>query len=161
AFLFAPWLIPGATRRDVIRLYVAASIAGLVVTLPLALMDPDAFYRSAILLQLREPFRLDSLSFARLFVAEGWALDKEGAVVVSLGAGLVAVALAWWRAPRSPAGFAAALAVTCLFVTAFGKKAFLNYYMLVVAALLTAVAAHTAPDAARLRQPGPVGHDAV
>ena len=102
--------------------------------------------------------RLTTHAHAR--AAEGWALDKEGAVVVSLGAGLVAVALAWWRAPRSPAGFAAALALTCLFVTAFGKKAFLNYYMLVVAMLLTAVAAHV-PPAARLREPGPVGQDAA
>ena len=161
ALPFAPWLLVAPTWRDVAKLYAGAALTGLVVTLPFALLDVEAFYRSAVVLQLREPFRLDSLSFARLFVALGWPLDRHGAVYVSLGAGLVAACLAWWRAPRSPAGFAAALAVTCLFVTAFGKKAFLNYYMLVVAALLTAVAAHTAPDAARLRQPGPVGHDAV
>jgi hypothetical protein len=112
-----------------------------VVTLPLALLDVDAFIRSAVLLQLREPFRLDSLSFTRMFVAYGWPLDKQGAMYVSLAAGLAGIGLAWWRAPRTPAGFAASLGVTCFLLTAFGKKAFLNYYFLVVAALLIAVAA--------------------
>lgn len=161
ALPFAPWLLGGGTWRDVARLYAGAALTGLAVTVPFALMDVEAFYRSAVVLQLREPFRLDSLSFARLLVAHGWPLDKHGAVFVSLGAGLVAACLAWWRAPRSPAGFAAALGLTCLFVTAFGKKAFLNYYMLVVAALLTAVAAHAAPAAIRLRRTAPVGQDAM
>jgi hypothetical protein len=112
-----------------------------VVTLPLALLDVDAFVRSAVMLQVREPFRLDSLSFTRLFVALGWALDKHGALAVSMAAGLLGVGLAWWRAPRTPAGFAAALGVTCFLLAAFGKKAFLNYYYLVVACLLVSVAA--------------------
>jgi len=112
-----------------------------VVTLPLALLDVDAFMRSAVLLQVREPFRLDSLSFTRALVAHGWPLDKEGALAVSLTAGVFGIAISWWRAPRTPAGFAASLGLTCFLLTAFGKKAFLNYYFLVVAALLVAVVA--------------------
>ena len=112
-----------------------------VVTLPLALLDIDAFMRSAVMLQLREPFRLDSLSFTRMLVAHGWPLDKEGAMGVSLAAGALGLGLSWWRAPRTPAGFAASLGLTCFLLAAFGKKAFLNYYFLVVAALLIAVAA--------------------
>lgn len=150
--LFAPWLVGTRDWRHLAGLYLRTAAVGLIVTLPFALLDADAFYRSAILLQLREPFRLDSLSFARLLAAEGWMLDKQGAVLLSLGAGAVAAALAWWRAARTPAGFAAALGVTCLLITAFGKKAFLNYYMLVVAALLTAIAAH---GASRGRPAGP------
>lgn len=142
--LFAPWLIETRDWRHLAGLYLRTAAVGVIVTLPLALLDADAFYRSAILLQLREPFRLDSLSFARLLAAEGWLLDRHGAVLLSLGAGAVATALAWWRTARTPAGFAAALGVACLLITAFGKKAFLNYYMLVVAALFTAVAAHGA-----------------
>ena len=67
--------------------------------------------------------------------------DKEQALAISLGAGLFGLGLSWWRAPRTPAGFAAAVGLTCFLLAAFGKKAFLNYYFLVVAALLTAVAA--------------------
>ena len=111
------------------------------VTVPLALLDVDAFIRSAILLQLREPFRMDSLSFTRMLVAFGWPLDKQAAFAVSLSAGVLGLVLSWWRAPRTPAGFAASLGVTCFLLFAFGKKAFLNYYFLVVAALLIAVAA--------------------
>lgn len=162
ALLLAPWLMAmprGA--RDSARFVLKAMAVAVAVTVPLALLDADAFYRSAILLQLREPFRLDSLSFARWFVAEGWALDKHGALAVSLAAGLFGIALAWWRAPRTPAGFAASLGLTCLLLTAFGKKAFLNYYMLVVAALLIAIAAqrrHTDPG---LQSGGVVGQDAA
>ena len=162
ALLFAPWLMASPRNGRGIAVFCAKAVAvALVVTLPLALLDPDAFYRSAILLQLREPFRLDSLSFARHFVAMGWALDKHGAVILSLGAGVAGIALAWWRAPRTPAGFAAALGLTCLLIAAFGKKAFLNYYMLVVAALLTAIAAQRVADADELQRTQVVGHDAT
>ena len=119
------------------------------VTVPLALLDLDAFWRSAVLLQLREPFRLDSLSFTRELLQFGIPLDKQGAMAVSLTAGLAGIGLAWWRAPRTPAGFAASLGVTCFLLTAFGKKAFLNYYFLVVAFLLVAVAASSSRPAAK------------
>ncbi len=161
AVLFAPWLMASPRgARDTLTFCAKAVGIAAAVTLPLALLDADAFYRSAILLQLREPFRLDSLSFARWFVAEGWALDKHGATMVSLTAGIAGIALAWWRAPRTPAGFAAGLALTCLLLTAFGKKAFLNYYMLVVAALLVAIAASRDETTQELRPDEVVGHDA-
>ena len=112
-----------------------------VITVPMALLDVDAFWRSAVLLQLREPFRMDSLSFTREMLQFVIPLDKRGAMAVSLTAGLVGIALSWWRSPRTPAGFAASLGVTCFLLTAFGKKAFLNYYFMVVAFLLIAIAA--------------------
>jgi hypothetical protein len=161
ALIFAPWLAAAPwAGRQVLRFCLKAIGVALAVTLPLALLDPDAFYRSAILLQLREPFRLDSLSFARWLVTQGWPLDKEGAVVVSLTAGVAGIALAWWRAPRTPAGFAAALGLTCLLLTAFGKKAFLNYYMLATAALLIALAADRRVPTAQLQPDAVVGKDA-
>ena len=152
--LFAPMLVgrvgspsppmtdgpAGRPSRTLWFILKALAVAA-VVTLPLALLDVDAFIRSAVLLQLREPFRLDSLSFTRALVALGWPLDQHGALGVSLAAGLFGLALAWWRAPRTPAGFAASLGLTCFLLAAFGKKAFLNYYFLVVAALLVAVTA--------------------
>lgn len=133
-------------RRYQTLVFIAKALAvAAAVTLPLALLDVDAFIRSAVLLQLREPFRLDSLSFTRALVAHGWPIDKQGALSVSLAAGLFGIGLSWWRAPRTPAGFAASLGLTCFLLTAFGKKAFLNYYFLVVATLLVAVVADRRP----------------
>ncbi|BCS35983.1 hypothetical protein TBR22_A52200 [Luteitalea sp. TBR-22] len=145
ALAFAPFLVdrsaPATTTASPWRFMAKAVLVAAAVTLPLALLDVDAFIRSAVLLQLREPFRLDSLSFTRQLLLWGVPLDKQGAMAVSLGAGLLGLGLSWWRAPRTPAGFAAALGTTCFLLTAFGKKAFLNYYFLVVACLLIAVAA--------------------
>lgn len=147
ALAFVPMLAasPGVKGLAAVKaqgaLALKAVAVAAAVTLPLALLDVDAFVRSAVLLQLREPFRLDSLSFTRWLLALGWRLDKEVAVLVSLTAGAIGLGLSWWRAPRTPAGFAAALGFTCFLLAAFGKKAFLNYYFMVVAFLLTAVAA--------------------
>ena len=126
---------------EVARFVLKAIGVAAVVTVPMALLDVDAFWQSAVMLQLREPFRLDSLSFTRDLLQFGVRVDKQGAMAVSLTAGLAGIGLAWWRAPRTPAGFAASLGVTCFLLTAFGKKAFLNYYFLVVAFLLVAIAA--------------------
>jgi hypothetical protein len=141
--------VPVARWAEVTRFVVKAIGVAAVVTVPIALLDVDAFWRSAIMLQLREPFRLDSLSFTRELLQFGIPVDKQGAMAVSLSAGLAGIGLAWWRAPRTPAGFAASLGVTCFLLTAFGKKAFLNYYFLVVAFLLVAIAATPAPTARR------------
>ena len=140
ALVFVPMLAHGSWRAQALFAAKAVAVAA-AVTLPIALLDWDAFMRSAVLLQMREPFRMDALSFTRMLVDLQWTLDKEQALAISLGAGLFGLGLSWWRAPRTPAGFAAAVGLTCFLLAAFGKKAFLNYYFLVVAALLTAVAA--------------------
>ena len=139
-------LVPSALRTwngawAVATFMLKAIGVAAVVTLPLAVLDIPAFIKSAVLLQLREPFRLDSLSFTRELLLFGVPLEKQGAMAVSLSAGVVGLVLAWWRAPRTPAGFAASLGTTCFLLTAFGKKAFLNYYFMVVAFLLIAIAA--------------------
>ena len=55
--------------------------------------------------------------------------------------------LCLWRAPRSPAGFAAATAVTYVTFFALNKQAFCNYYFFVVGALCCGVAsADDEPD---------------
>lgn len=151
ALAFAPMLIGTPTGGDgwparaawrPLLAFLSKTLAvAVVVTLPLALLDVDAFMRSAVLLQVREPFRLDSLSFTRALLELGVPLDRHGALAVSLSAGALGLGLAWWRAPRTPAGFAASLGVTCFLLAAFGKKAFLNYYFLVIAFLLVAIAA--------------------
>ena len=51
------------------------------------------------------------------------------------------IALGIWRAPRTPAGFALAVALTLLVFFAFSKQAFVNYYYVVLGALCCALAA--------------------
>jgi len=53
----------------------------------------------------------------------------------------LALALAIWRAPRTPAGFCMGMAVVLLAFFLFSKQAFMHYYFLVIALLACAVAA--------------------
>jgi len=64
-----------------------------------------------------------------------------------IGMVIAATVAAARLAPRGVGGFTAALAVTLLTTFAFGKKAFCNYYVFVIAVLAMAIAM------ARLREP--------
>jgi hypothetical protein len=61
--------------------------------------------------------------------------------VLGFAAMLPASALALWRLPRTPAGFAAATALLYLVFVAFNKQALYNYFVFVIGALCCAVAA--------------------
>jgi hypothetical protein len=127
---------PGRLRRAARLLLVAGGVA-LAITLPLVLWDLEAFVRSAVTLQLHQPFRMDALSFAAALARAGgprltWPPALLGPAVLAVGI---------WRAPRTPAGFAAVTALVFLVFFAVNKQAFCNYYFLPVAALATAVAA--------------------
>jgi len=129
------WLL-GTGRADRVRLLTTAALAAIVATLP-ALADPQGFFHSAVMVQVREELRLDALSLA-VPIARAWGAPLPGAAYAALVAG--AAGLAAWRAPATPAGAAAALAVTVFTAFAFGKKAFCNYYVLVLAAVAMAMA---------------------
>jgi hypothetical protein len=111
---------------------------GTVITLPFVLWNFHAFWHSVVQVQLDDPFRFDSLNFAA-----GWA--KLGHVPpgawVSFGLGILAAGLAMWRAERSAAGFAVAVAVIYLSFFALSKQTFCNYYFLAIGALCCCVAA--------------------
>ena len=136
----AALLVPGPAderRRRTIRLLGMATLVVLVVSLPLALWHPSAFVHSAVTLQFFQPFRVDALTFlAPLADVGGRRLTWLPGLL-----GPLAVALALWRLPRSPAGFAAAVALIFLVFFAFNKQAFCNYYLFVIGALCAAVAA--------------------
>jgi hypothetical protein len=130
-----PLLWPGTSfwRRIAIACATAA-----IVTVPFLIWDPRGFVNSVVLLQFAEPFRADSLSYLVWMTRMGmWAPH----LWITLTAALVAAALALWRLPRTPAGFAAGIALVSMASFAFGKKAFCNYYFFVIAALSVAVAA--------------------
>ena len=137
--LGAPLLWRFARRRQhPWRFFLTAIAVVIVVTLPLALWRPRAFVDSVLLLQMREPFRLDSLSYL------SWAARHDfgaGSFVWSIGAGALALTAAVLLTPNTSAGFALSLALSAFATFAFGTKAFCNYYFFVVGALCCAGAA--------------------
>jgi hypothetical protein len=135
--VLAPLLPPPSTLTRRRTIVWAISVAA-IVTLPLALWDPDGFFRSVVWLQVREPFRTDSLSVLAWLARRGVPVPT---IATTLVAGGVAAALALWKLPRSAGGFAAGTAVMTLVLFAFGKKAFCNYYFFVLGALAVTVAA--------------------
>jgi hypothetical protein len=108
------------------------------VTLPFALWDVSAFVHSAVVLQFRQPFRADALSFlAAVDHATGWRPPAWIAFVAVIPGAVLALR----KAPRTPAGFAAGVALVCFLFFAFNKQAFCNYYHFVIGALCCAAGA--------------------
>lgn len=124
--------------REIWGLAWRAGATALAVTLPLALVDPSAFVRDVVLFQTQQPFRWDSLSFLAWF-ARGTGAPLPAWLGFLALAALTALAL--WRAPRTPAGFALGVGLAFFGFFAFGKQAFANYYLFVLGALCLAVAA--------------------
>jgi hypothetical protein len=117
-----------------------AGATALGVSLPLIVINPKAFMWSVVELQFHQPFRMDSLSYLSWWVTQGH--PPPPVWIAFAGTGL-AILLALWRAPRTPAGFAASVAfVYCVFF-ALNKQAFANYYYFVVGALCIALAVRT------------------
>ena len=110
---------------------------GALATAPAVVLDFNGFLGSVVMVQVRELLRMDALSLAVPYATFAGA-PMPGAVYGPLV--VAATALTAWRAPRTPAGFAAALAVTLFTTFAVGKKAFCNYYVCVVALLAIAIA---------------------
>jgi hypothetical protein len=141
-FLSAPaalLLIPRPWKTSgVVLFYAKALLIAAAVTLPLALWDIHAFLHTVVELPMKSPFRLDSLS-----ITAAWARGGRSAAPgwVGFAAGAAAVICATWRAPRTPAGFAGAVAVSYLCFFAAAKQAFGNYYFVPVAALCCVVMA--------------------
>ena len=119
------------------RFWAGVAVAS-AVTVPFFVWNPSAFFDAMVLLQMREPFRPDSLSY--LSFADRLGLGHLSRVW-SVAAALLAVSVATICTPRTAAGVAASLAISCLAMFAFGSKAFCNYYFFVVAALCATVAA--------------------
>jgi hypothetical protein len=105
---------------------------------------PRPFIDSVVLLQLREPFRPDSLSFLGLLYRNGWGEPSAAWTAAAL---IAALAIVLPRTERTPAGVAASLAIVLMTTFAFGRKAFCNYYFFVIGALCCAVAASGAEPA--------------
>lgn len=140
------------------RQSVWAVVLALALTAPLALWNLPAFWDSAVLWQLAQPFRPDALSLsAALF--HTLHLRPPDLLPLALATGLAAALLATRLRTRGPATFvwAAALVLTTLFVTS--KQAFVNYYFFVSAIWCVALATVTAPASSDPRPAGAFAAD--
>ena len=144
----AAWLLVEAPRgrARLLTFLTKAAIVGAVLTLPFVLWNPAAFWRSVVTLQFHQPFRADALSVLSWWASRG---HEPLPALISFVVAAAASVLAVWRLPRTPAGFAMAIAMTFLGFFAFNKQAFANYYFFVVGALYATVAAWRPPEAGR------------
>ena len=141
AVLTAPFvffLLPGPFKmKDFLMLLGKATLVAALVTLPAFLINAGAFFKDVVAFQFRQPFRLDSLSYL------AWIAQTTGKFLPAwLGFATIipTTALVLKRGPRTPAGFAAAVALVFLVFFAFSKQAFGNYYYFCLGALCCAIA---------------------
>jgi hypothetical protein len=123
-----------------IGLLLGALAIAALVTLPLALRDIRAFIFSTIAVQMKAPYRWDALSY---LVWICFHIHSKYMTWTFLWLAAVApmMLLALFKAARSPAGFATALAAVSLVFIAFNKQAFCNYYFFVIGCFCCAIAA--------------------
>ena len=148
-------LLPKGWRwRDWASLLIQTAIVGAIATLPLAMKNFHAYWRSTVTVQEIAPFRWDALSYLVWWGFRGHLVtEPETAVICSSLAALLALAFARWAAPRTPAGFAAGVSFVMLAFFAFNKQAFCNYYFFVIGAMCCAVASTQWIPSAPQREP--------
>jgi hypothetical protein len=108
-----------------------------IVTLPFVVPDPRGFWWSLVGFQVSAPFRPDSLSLSALLARLGLHPIPQWFVFMMI---VISVDLCLKRAPHSPSGFCAALALVTLVFILFNKQAFCNYYFFCVGALSVTLA---------------------
>jgi hypothetical protein len=140
---------PG-TLKGYAALIGKALLLATAITLPLALWNVGGFINDVVKLQFLLPFRMDSLSYL-VWLTYNTGVQPPAALGFLMM--LPAVALTVWRGARTPAGFAAAVALVFLSFFAFNKQAFINYYFFVIAAMCCAVAASSVRFSSKERTP--------
>jgi hypothetical protein len=130
--------LPPSRELDTPRsLLLRATALGAAITAPWFAINPSAFFHSLVVMQLRQPFRPESLS-----VLGFWATHFGQRLPTWLGFAslLPTCALALARCERSPAGFAQALSLVSFVFFFLSKQAFANYYFFTLGAICCAVA---------------------
>jgi 4-amino-4-deoxy-L-arabinose transferase-like glycosyltransferase len=131
-----PFLLPD--RRSWGSTAVKAALVAAAVVLPGVLWNAHAYWQSVYGAQFRQPFRPDSLNVS---AAIAYLTHWHPPNLVGFAAAGAAWLLAWRWCPRTPAGFAAAVALFYFSFFAFGRQAFCNYYFFIGAALCLAISA--------------------
>jgi hypothetical protein len=138
-----------SARSGYTRFIVQAAAIATLVTLPFLLWHPRSFIDSVLLLQTREPFRIDSLSYLSWAARNGLG---SGSFVWAVGAAIAALGISVLLTPNTPSGFALSFALATFATFAFGSKAFCNYYFFVAGALCcAAVALESEADVQKLQ----------
>lgn len=115
----------------------AVAVCGtLIIVLPFLAWDPSAFLRGTIEFQLRQPFRLDALSWLAAIAALGGPLLPSWPAFLLAGVSLV---MTLRRMISLRQGVLVSAASWIVFV-AFNKQAFCNYYWLATGLLCATVA---------------------
>src|SRR5271165_1504950 len=134
-----PLLVEGPRRwRQLFWMAVKAGVVVVVVDAPFVVWNFHQFVRSVVLLRVVPPFRTDALTYLV------WIYSLTGRIPPTwIGAvvGVVVIALVLWKAPRTPAGFAAGVTLVTALFFAFSKQAFANYYYFTIATACWAIAA--------------------
>ena len=113
-----------------------AAIAGVLVTAPLALWNLTEFFRSTVIVQFAQPFRLDALSYMAQLGRYG--IRIPGWVPFLLTA--AAIVFVVRKAPATTTAICSAVAFVLIVFFVFNKNAFCNYYYLIIGALACAIA---------------------
>ncbi len=125
--------------RQLLKTVTKAGLVVAAITLPFFAWNPHEFIRAVMQWQLVQPFRVDALSYL------AWIYNLTGGHKAPMWTPFLvvipAVIVAVRRCSRTPAGFAAAVALICFVFFAFNKQAFCNYYFFVIGAAFWSVAA--------------------
>lgn len=125
-----------------IKFLTIMAICGAAVSLPLALWDWNAFWNSAIHIQMIQPFRFDALSYLAMvanaqppgFVPPGWWSSIAFMLLIPTWIVLL------WRLPRNMAGFVLGVGLVSLVFLFANRQAFINYHSFAAGTLLLYVA---------------------
>jgi hypothetical protein len=139
------WRSKASWRRWILLILASAGVA-IVVTLPMVLWNPQAFWFSTVTVQEQAPFRWDALSY---LVWIGFHIHSKYTSLIwpAFASAILAMLLSVWKARRSPSGFAAAMGLVYIVFIAFNKQAFCNYYFFVIASLCCAIGAEENSEA--------------
>jgi hypothetical protein len=122
--------------RRALKIGGIATATFLIVIVPFVLWDADAFWRSVVELQFLQPFRDNALSLPALF-----GMDDPRIALLGFASLIPAGFFVWRYGARTPAGYAAAVALIYLVFFMLNKQAFANYYYFVIGAMCCAIAA--------------------
>lgn len=139
---FAGWLLARFTWKNYLRLLAQSAAVAALVTIPFALWNWHDFWRDVVMFQIIQPFRPDALSVSVFAVRLGLPQIPQALVILAVFA-----VIAWClRVTRpGPAAFPGCVALVLLCFFALNKQAFVNYYFLVIGAVLLAAVLPDAP----------------
>ena len=145
AIPLAALLLPRFAWKSYLRLLAASLLFAAAVTVPFALWNFHDFWRDVVTWQLIQPFRPDALSFSVLAARIGLPRISQVVVIIATAAATVWSLL---RMHRQTHSFAGGFALVTLIFFCLNKQAFVNYYFLVIGAVLLAAVAGHVPGAA-------------